>query len=318
VTEWNAPSSPTLTTLAVDPPAINLGDTVQLTATAVPASATPGVPTGSVTFITGRTILGTAPLTDCGGVAKAILSVTRPLLPAGTTSVTATYSGDSAFDGSTGSATVSVAAQSAGSAVVVSITPNPAHEGQVVKVTLTEVNGVGTRITGWTINGADDFPRFIPDFGTDMLPPQGTLSSTIITAAGVPFPSNRVYVFSGVDADGRTWSQQLTLTLVGSATPAMALTGVPASNPSCGWTQGLVLKELDGLSVQLTRLLVAGTDRSAEIAQLFGSSMLAPMGTLEAQICWPAAPPNVVYEVAGIDQTGSPVKASFNTSPPAQ
>ena len=67
--------------------------------------------------------------------------------------------------------------------------------------------------------------------------------------------------------------------------------------------------------MQLNRLIVAGGDRSDHIAQLFGSATLAPMGTLEAQICWPAAPPNVVYEVDGIDQTGSPVRAVFNTFP---
>ena len=49
-----------------------------------------------------------------------------------------------AFDGSTGSAAVSVATLAPGSVVVVSITPNPAHEGQSVKAALTEVNGVAT------------------------------------------------------------------------------------------------------------------------------------------------------------------------------
>ncbi len=123
---------------------------MQLTATISGAA-----PSGTVTFSTGTTILGIATLVNVAGTAMATLTVTGPVLPLGATTVLATYSGNSNFNGSTGSVTVQVASQSSGSSVLVSITPNPAHAGQFVKLSLTEENGVGTTITGWTINGSD-------------------------------------------------------------------------------------------------------------------------------------------------------------------
>jgi len=35
----------------------------------------------------------------------------------------------------------------------------------------------------------------------------------------VAVPASRVYMFTGVDGDGRTWTQQYTLTLVGAEAP---------------------------------------------------------------------------------------------------
>jgi subtilase family serine protease len=315
VTEWNAAAAGTITTLTANPGTINLGDPVQLTATVAGATA-PGPPTGAVTFVTGRTILGTAVLVNSGGIATATLAVTRPLLPVGSATVTATYSGDNGFDGSTGTVAVSVAAQSPGSAVTISITPNPAPEGQAVRVALTEEAGVGTRITGWTINGVDDFPNFVGDFGSDLLPPYGTLSVGLFTAMPVAIPSNRVYIFNGVDADGRQWSQQYTLTLVGSATPGILLSASPLQNPACQASQQLTVRERNGLNVQLTRFLVNGEDWTGQIQQLFGATTLTAFATLQAPICWPDAnpPQTATYEVDGTDQIGSPVTATLTTS----
>src|SRR5207249_4654043 len=134
------------------------------------------------------------------------------------------------FNSSTGSAAVAVAPGPAGSFVSVNITPNPAHAGQFIRVSLTEEAGVGTTITGWTINGVDDFTLFAPDFRTTNLPAFGTISATITSAMPAVLPSARAYVFTGVDADGRTWSQQYTLTLEGPLQePGIALAGAPAA-----------------------------------------------------------------------------------------
>ncbi|NTW39470.1 MAG: Ig-like domain repeat protein, partial [Cellulomonadaceae bacterium] len=78
------------TTLAVSASTVELGTSVDLTATVAPAAGT-----GSVEFFNGATSLGTAPVT--AGVA--VLSTTA--LPVGAASITAVYSGDAAYKTST-------------------------------------------------------------------------------------------------------------------------------------------------------------------------------------------------------------------------
>jgi hypothetical protein len=82
----------TTTTLTVSPPNVGEGQFVKFTATVHPAQG--DVDGGSVDFTDGQTDLGSAPVN--GGVAT--LSRT---LPAGMHGVTATYSGDTSFGGST-------------------------------------------------------------------------------------------------------------------------------------------------------------------------------------------------------------------------
>ena len=324
VTQWNSPTAATTTSLTASPFSIAFGDSVQLTATVMPALTSSAVPSGAVTFTIGRTLLGTASLMNAGGAALATLTVDGPRLPVGSASVTAAYSGDSNFNSSTGSAAVAVAPGPAGSFVSVNITPNPAHAGQFIRVSPTEESGVGTTVTGWTINGVDDFPLFVPDFRTTNLPPYGTLSATITSAIPAVLPSARVYVFTGVDADGRKWSQPYTLTLEGPLqVPGITLIGAPAAvrqnptaDPSCQWSQQLFIQEQRGFAVQLTRFLAGGADWTPRIQQLFGTTHMAPLGMLQAGVCWPgpSPPPATTFEVDGTDQTGVPVTATFQAA----
>jgi uncharacterized protein (TIGR03437 family) len=334
VTQWGNSAAATSISLAVSPSSITLGDTVQLTAMVTAAASGFGAgstaPGGTVTFSTGRTILGASPLVGAGAVSLATLTVTGPSLPVGSATVTATYSGDPGYNGSTGAAVVTVAAGSAGSRVLVNITPNPAHEGQFVRVTLTEEAGVGTTITGWAINGVDFFSLFAGDFRTTTLAPYGSLSSSIGTATPAILPSNRVYAFTGVDADGRQWTQQSTLVLEGPlGVPDIALVSAPATvqqntaaDSSCQWSQQLILQEQLGFAVQLTRFKAGDADWTGRIQQLFGANRLAPLGILQAHVCWSgASPPPTTFEIDGMDQTGQPVSAIVTTTfsgPPAK
>src|SRR5262249_31016928 len=83
---------PTTTALAADPNPTTEGRTVTFTAT---VSAASGTPTGTVTFLNGASILGTAPLTAVGGVLQASVSTTS--LTVGTHSITARYDGATGF-----------------------------------------------------------------------------------------------------------------------------------------------------------------------------------------------------------------------------
>ncbi len=105
---------PTTTTLAAAPAASTAGDTVTLTAT-VKVLGLPGLgvtPTGPVAFTasngSGTTALGTSPIGSCLlTTCTAALSTTG--IPAGSTTVTATYAGDTLAAASSGSAPVTVA-----------------------------------------------------------------------------------------------------------------------------------------------------------------------------------------------------------------
>jgi hypothetical protein len=96
--------SGTNTTLTASPTSTTYGQSTTLTATVAPMhSVLTSTPTGSVTFSVGSAVLGSAPLN--GGTA----SLSTTALPGGTQTVTASYSGDPAFDVSHNTTTVTVA-----------------------------------------------------------------------------------------------------------------------------------------------------------------------------------------------------------------
>jgi uncharacterized protein (TIGR03437 family) len=90
----------------------------------------------------------------------------------------------------------------------------------------------------------------------------------------------------------------------------------PSADPGCQWSQQLIVQENLGFAVQLTRLLAGGADWTPRMQQLFGSTRLAALGMLQARVCWPGptAPPQTLFEVDGIDETGVPVTATFQAS----
>jgi hypothetical protein len=90
-----------------------LGQSV--TFTAVVSSAIPGIPTGSMTFYNGGTALGSSPLSG------AQASLTTAALSLGTHSITASYSGDANYAGSTSAALVQSIASSLPSVVLLTI-----------------------------------------------------------------------------------------------------------------------------------------------------------------------------------------------------
>jgi hypothetical protein len=89
----------TVTSVSVVSPTGPLyGQSVTFQATISPVPAGAGVPTGTVTFSSGGTVLGTAPVNGSGNA-----TLTTASLPAGTDPITATYSGDANFLSSSGS-----------------------------------------------------------------------------------------------------------------------------------------------------------------------------------------------------------------------
>ncbi|SPF38768.1 NHL repeat containing protein [Candidatus Sulfopaludibacter sp. SbA4] len=122
----------TVTTLSANSTSIALGQSVQVTASVVPAAAT-----GTVQFLDGASALGAVTLS--GGAA--VLPV--PNLAVGSHNLTAFYSGDGNDTPST-SAAVVVTVSKANSSVTLTSSQNPAVSGQAVTFTATVTPSAAT------------------------------------------------------------------------------------------------------------------------------------------------------------------------------
>ena len=115
------------------------GQSVVFTATVQPSNG--GTTTGSVTFLDGSTSLGTAT------VSSNAAQISLANLSAGSHSITAKYSGDGNFTGSTSSSVTQTVNQASTTTTVVS-SLNPATFGQAVVLTATVQPSAGGTTTG--------------------------------------------------------------------------------------------------------------------------------------------------------------------------
>ena len=104
------------------------GQSVTWTATVTPSSGSGTTPTGTVQFAVNGTNFGPAETLNSSGVAT---SPSDSTLAAGTYAITATYSGDSNYNGSSGSLSqvISGSTSKANSSTVVSSSANPQTAG---------------------------------------------------------------------------------------------------------------------------------------------------------------------------------------------
>ena len=123
-----ASGAATSTALASSPNPSTLGQSVTFTATVTSGAA--GTPTGSVSFLSGLTLLGTSPL---NGSAKAVFTTSS--LPPGNTTLRATYNGDGSFSPSTSSVLTQAVMQ--GTSTSLTSSANPSGPGQSVTFTAT-------------------------------------------------------------------------------------------------------------------------------------------------------------------------------------
>ncbi len=111
-----------------------------VTFTANVASTSSGTPTGSVQFLDGTTVLANSTL------ATGIASLTTNVLSTGSHSMTATYSGDSTYSGSTSSILTQSVNPTLATQTVLTSSPNPSTVGQAVtfSATVTATSGTPT------------------------------------------------------------------------------------------------------------------------------------------------------------------------------
>jgi uncharacterized protein (TIGR03437 family) len=319
----------TTTSVTANPASIVVSATTVLTATVKAASGTAS-PTGSVSFTAGKTALGTVNLTGSGGSASGSLTVYGSQLAVGVNSIAVSYGGTTAFTPSSGSVSVTVTVPTTASAVIPSIVPNPIYQqapdadgwAWFYTVRLAEIAGTTTVLTAFTIDGTDytaDIPLW---FGSTTLPGHGTLSAAM-RSRNLTVPVDRVFTFSGVDAGGQRWNQQLTIPFLPQQISAsMALSSSPSTevqnpngDPNCAsdhpYYQQLNLQEQNGFGLVLTKFLAGGSDLSDSIGSWFGGFRLAPLGSLHANLCWkiPSVPTTLNYEIDGTDSTGRKIAA---------
>jgi hypothetical protein len=102
---------------------------VTLTAT---ATGNCNTPTGTITFLDGTTVLGTAPLNSAG-----VATFSTSFLYVGTHNLVATYPGDFNFENSTSNIVTEVITGPPTTTVLNSVSPNPAQVSQAVTMTAT-------------------------------------------------------------------------------------------------------------------------------------------------------------------------------------
>lgn len=331
VNNWDF-GTPSDMKLSADPANAGLDDDVQLTANLTVSGP---APTGSVTFLVDDSILGDALLTD--GVARFKVPAQRLFGGASNGVVTAQYGGNEIYAGSGASATVTLKLPESGSTVVAAIAPNPVPQGPAgwsYTVSLTERNGVATKLTRFFVDGVDNSVN-ITGLGGGNIAAKGNVSLALrgVLAA----PRDRVFEFGGQDADGREWSTRLTVPFVGppgpQLTPQISLSSTPATgvmrnaqaDAACPWSQQLTVHELSGFNVQLAAFTTGNTvadNLTSQISRIFGTTRLPPFGSLTGKLCFADLTPGAkTITIAGTAEAFSTVTSTirleYSASTPA-
>lgn len=160
--------------LASSPASSAFGSPVTFTATVTPGGYGPDSPGGVVTFVDGSTVIGSAPVVTAGGTTTATLTTSN--LPVGSDSITASYSGDYNYTGSsTSSPTTYVVSAPTAPTTVEVIGPATVKPGTTYKATVT-TDGTGAVLyllastpsspAGMTIGAAGAVSFKVPATGT--------------------------------------------------------------------------------------------------------------------------------------------------------
>ncbi|HLY62646.1 MAG TPA: Ig-like domain-containing protein [Terriglobia bacterium] len=150
------------------------GEQVWLTATVTPSDWTFGNPTGTITFTSGNVTL-------TGTLSSGWVTVATSSLPPGADTITATYSGDNNYGGSSGTLTQQVNSPTAiSTSIALVASPNPSIAGQPVWLTATVTpsdwnsgDPTGTVTITLTTTGGQESTLF-----NAALPPAGFLTFT--------------------------------------------------------------------------------------------------------------------------------------------
>ena len=244
LTQTVNPPNPAVITVASNLNPSNFGNTITLTSTVTPATAS-----GMIQFLDGTTALGTVYLT--GGTAA--LNVAT--LTAGTHSITAVYSGDVANGASTSPALSQVV--KANSTTTLNASANPSAFGNSVTfnaiMTPSPVNGTVQFLDGATVLGTASATFFGASFSTTGLS-VGTHSITAVYSGDASTVSSTSAVLSQVVNKAPT-----TTALASGANPANSGASVGFTATVAPATATGTVQFLDGTTVLGTATIISGT-----------------------------------------------------------
>jgi len=298
VTQWNIATQRVTSNLVLSAGKVTINDTVDATLLIGPAAGS-GTPTGSVDFSVNGVSLGRSALVPRGSLQAADITFPVYRLGTGTFTVTATYSGDAAFGAGGSTRTLQVVTPTGAAAIVLGAPytvwpsyPQPDAQGLVWQTTITlrEAAGVPALVTGVSIDGqAQPVTQSLPSAAI----PASTTVSAIFLFHGLAAPVTRIFLFTGVDANGNTWSRGASIDYFALPTysdfsfTATSLT-VPqntAADPSCQWAVQVSLDDLTGTRNTISALLVGSANLSSKIASIFGTTRLDAWSSLQGTIC---------------------------------
>ena len=207
----------TSTTLTATPNPSTLGQSVALSATIISSSGSTAAPTGTVTFLDGATVLGTAPL-SAGAATFSTAS-----LAVGTHSLTASYGGDTTNAASTSNAVSEVIHSNVvATSSTLSVTPNPAVAGQAVQFTAQVTPATGTGVPTGTVTFLDGTSTL----GTAALSSGVATFSLSTLAIGA---HNITASYAGDSSNAASLSSTSTVTITAAPSPSFNVSLSPAS-----------------------------------------------------------------------------------------
>jgi uncharacterized protein (TIGR03437 family) len=252
--------------------------------------------------------------------------------------ITVTYDGNAQFNGSSTTITVNVSVPTANSAVALSVSPfygfgpdepiglQPPDQGfkWLLNLQLTDVAGVGTAVTGFTIDGANESSEIAAVFGSNVLPPRGTLKG--FWALNVPsVPTTIPVVFNGQDASGFQWTTELQVPLVGGPEQFVAIDAVdngasfqPVAAPGMilsVFGTGLNNSSTPSGAAQSVPLPLTLVGSSATIDGVAAPYYYASNGQINVQVPYETAPGDAVLTVTGY--AGQASNFAFTVTPAA-
>jgi large repetitive protein len=241
--DFNASTSPNVTqtvlqhattttiTSHVPNPSV-FGDMVTFTATVSPTIA--GVlPTGTVDFKEGTTVLGSGTLSNMGGVATATFTTSATQLRGGAHTVFAVYNSDINFAGSTSSSVTQTVVQHSTTTTLTSPGPNPSTFGDPISFTATVTPAVG----GVQPTGSVDFKDGSTLLATVPLAVVGGVATASYTPTVAQLTGGTHQIFAVYSSDSnfqgstsntinQTVNQHSTTTTISSVTPSPSQFGM--------------------------------------------------------------------------------------------
>ncbi len=284
----------TTTALVLTPTSSNFGQSVTLTATVTAGSS--GTPTGTVTFYNGTTALGSA-VSMTNGVA----SMTTTTLPIGSDVLTAQYSGDTNFAGSTSPDEVETVTGAVATTTALALSPSFSNQGQSVTLTATVTfagstfspTGTvsffnGTTLLGTAValtSGTASMTTMQLPVGTDVLTAQysgdtnfngSTSSEEIEAVAGLNFTATLSSTSLTLTSTAVSVTDTLTLASAGgyAGTLQFACAGLPAG-ATCSFSPAT-----QTLTSSSTGIKVTMTVQSSSVAALDRWNPVSPAGNL--------------------------------------